>query len=167
MSMVESGSWKLLTKESHTLNSYGGKMKRLVQPSNSFRIPSGPAAVSVARSTVAPMAQTRLPLAFDSLTSRHASSSTNICSESHLCLVRSSTSIWRKLPRPMWRVMNAWLMPTISMRFISSREKWSPVTGAVTAPSFDAKMVWKFSRSSGTAWRMWRTSSGIGASPSA
>ena len=142
-------------------------MKRLVQPSNSFKMPSGPAAVSVARNTVAPMAQTRFPFAFDSLTRRHASSSTNICSESHLCLVRSSTSIWRKLPSPTCSVMKAWLMPAISMRFISSREKWRPVTGAVTAPSFEAKIVWKFSISSGIACRMWRTSSGIGASPKA
>ena len=48
---------------------------------------------------------------------------TTICSESILCLVRSSTSISRKLPRPECNVRKANWQSLISRRFISSRLK--------------------------------------------
>ena len=87
-----------------------------------------------------------------------------ICSESILCLVRSSTSMSLKLPKLMCEVTNALFIPLISIRFINSRLKCNPAPGAETAPSFRAKIVWKRSSSSGSTGRviLW----GSGVSPS-
>ena len=60
---------------------------------------------SMVRITVVPTAQMFCPASRAAFTIRHASASTNICSESILCLVKSSTSISRKLPRPACIVM--------------------------------------------------------------
>ncbi|CUP46217.1 Uncharacterised protein [Segatella copri] len=64
-----------------------------------------PTAVSVAFITLVPIAQTRWPASLVLLTRSHASWLIIICSESILCLVRSSTSISWKLPRPQCRVI--------------------------------------------------------------
>ena len=45
------------------------------------------------------------PPSFERFTMSQASFVTNICSLSVLCLVRSSTSISLKFPRPAWRVI--------------------------------------------------------------
>ena len=145
-------------------------MNLLVQPSNSFNIPSVPTAVSVALTTLVPTAHTFFLLRLVSFTILHASALITICSESILCLVRSSTSISLKLPKPQCRVMKALLMPLISILFNSSLLKCKPVAGAVTAPSFLANIHWKFSKSSFVAWVSSRLSMiyrGKGASPKA
>ena len=80
------------------VNWYGGKMKRLVHPSNGLISPLAVDAVSMARRVVVPTAQILLSRAAAALKMRLASSVTSICSESALCFVRSSTSISRNMP---------------------------------------------------------------------
>ena len=116
-------------------------------------MPSVPTAVSVAFVTLVPTAQIRCPALFASFTIRHVSAVISICSESILCFVKSSTSISLKFPRPQCRVMKAFRIPDISIRFNISLVKWRPVAGAVTAPSDSAKTHWKSSMSSSVTGR--------------
>ena len=146
--------WKLEIIELATVNSYGGKINLLVHPSNSLRCPSVLTALSIARITVVPTAHTFLPLSLARFTVFTAISFTNICSESILCFVKSSTSMSRKLPRPACKVIYAKSTPLISRRFINSRLKCKLAVGAVTAPSFFAKIDWKRSASSGSTGRL-------------
>ena len=137
-----------------------------VHPSYSFKCPSVLTVLSIARITVVPTAHTFLPRSLARFTILTASSVTNICSESILCFVRSSTSISRKFPSPACNVIYAKSIPLISIRFISSRLKCRLAVGAVTAPSFLAKIDWKRSASSSSTGRF-RIVCGNGVSPNA
>ena len=141
-------------------------MNLFVHPSYSFSCPSVLTAVSVALAVVIPTTHTLWPSALALFTISQASRPMTICSEFILCFVRSSTSMGSKLPRPQCAVMKALWMPLISIIFITSRLKCSPEVGAVTAPSFLAYMVWKFSMSSAVASRLSMMYLGSGASPS-
>ena len=64
-----------------------------------------------------------------------------ICSESILCLDKSSTSTALKVPKPTCKVIFAKSTPLISKRFNKCLEKCKPALGAATAPSSSAKIV--------------------------
>ena len=91
--------------------------------------------LSIERTEVVPIAQMFLLFSIPLLIIFTLSSGIITCSESILCLLKSSTSTARNVPRPTCKVSSAKLTPTISNRFINSRLKCSPAVGAATAPS--------------------------------
>ena len=129
------------------------KMNLLVQPSKTFKCPSVLTALSTARITVVPTAQTLRPSSLARFTRLTASSPTCICSESILCLVRSSTSMSRKLPSPACIVTNAKSIPLISRRFINSRLKCKLLLEQ-SRPFFTCKYRLKRSASSSSTGRL-------------
>ncbi len=84
------------------------------------------------------MATMRFLLSMPRLTKRVHSSLMRSSSLSTLCLLRSSTSTSRKVPKPMCKVKNAMSMPLISRRFSRVLEKCKPAVGTATAPSSEA-----------------------------
>ena len=83
------------------------------------------------------------------------------CSESILCLVKSSTSTGLKVPSPTCRVISENSIPLSSNLFSSCLEKCSPAVGAATAPSSFAKIVWYLSSSEGSTSRLIYFGSGV------
>ena len=76
-------------------------MNRFVQPLAFLSIEVAEIADSIERIEVVPTAQTFLPADLERLTISTAGSGTLKYSASILCLDRSSTSIFRKVPKPM------------------------------------------------------------------
>ena len=117
-------------------NSYGGKINLFVHPLNGFKCLSEEIELSIARMHVVPIEQTFFFSSIARLTTSHASCEMITCSESILCLERSSTSTGLNVPSPTWSVISGNCTPAISKRFINSLEKCNPAVGAATAPSF-------------------------------
>ncbi|MNL25855.1 hypothetical protein D3C87_1473510 [compost metagenome] len=117
-------------------------MNLLVQSFAGLSNPPEETADSMARIDVVPTAHTLFLRSIAWFTIFASFSSIMNCSESILCLVRSSTSTDLKVPKPTCNVTSAKLIPFNSKRFISSLLKCKPAVGAATAPSCFAKIVW-------------------------
>src|SRR5258708_3725911 len=134
--------WKFVIMQFATLNSNGGKINLLVQPTYGFNCPVVETEDSTARITVVPTAQTFFLCAFAEFTILQVSAEIKTSSLSILCLVRSSTSTVLKVPKPTCKVSGAKCTPLISNFFSNSLLKCKPAVGAATAPSFFANTVW-------------------------
>ncbi|MNR22749.1 hypothetical protein D3C85_1397220 [compost metagenome] len=117
-------------------------MNLLVQSLAALSILPEDTADSIARIEVVPTAQIFLFSSIALLTISASFCSIMNCSESILCLVKSSTSTDLKVPSPTCKVTSAKLTPFSSSLFISSLLKCKPAVGAATAPSCLAKIVW-------------------------
>ena len=113
-------------------------MNRLVQPLYGFSVWVVLTDVSKPRRAVVPTATTRFFPSIPRLTMRAHSSLMVSSSLSTLCLLKSSTSTSRKVPKPMCKVKNAMSIPLISRRFNKFFEKCNPAVGTATAPSSEA-----------------------------
>ena len=110
---------------------------------------------------VVPMEHTRRPFCFAVLMIRQASSSILKYSASILCLLKSSTSIGRKVLKPVCKVTSAKRIPKISDFLINSLLKCKPAVGAATAPSYFAYTVWYLSLSSSSGLRLMYLGNGV------
>ena len=105
-------------------------MNLFVHPSKGFSNPSVDTELSTERITVVPTAHTLPPALLTRFTASAVRSGMTTCSESILCLVRSSTSTVLKLPNPTCSVRKVMSTPLISSLFIRCLLKCSPAVGA-------------------------------------
>ena len=98
-------------------------MKMLVQPADSFNVPSSAAKLSTVRQEVVPTQITRPPFRLVSLMIRAVSSGIMQYSECISCSEMSSAFTGRKVPSPTWREMcirdrnkSLWVPVRISFR---------------------------------------------------
>ena len=166
MSGVEHGRWKLVRSRSATSQVWGGRINASVQPSPARTARPTLRDDSSARTVVDEAHVTVRPgSASASETATAVASGTAKCSASVWCLLRSSHSTGWNVPSPACSVTGHTAAPFALMAATSSSVKWRQAAGAVTAPRWRAKTLWKRSRSSGSAGR--RRYGGMGVSPMA